>query len=80
MDKVFIKTFTINGKNEIENVYLLLEHIISNDQKRLKKGDSMTKKNQEQSNNIEKNTGFVPVQYKILKLDANYCADTFIFR
>lgn len=32
----------------------------------------MTKKNQEQNNNIEKNTGFVPVQYKILKLDANY--------
>lgn len=31
MDKVFIKIFPFNGENEIENVYLLLEHIISND-------------------------------------------------
>lgn len=31
MDKVFIKIFPISGENELENGYLLLEHIIGND-------------------------------------------------
>lgn len=31
MDKVFIKNFPINGENEIEKGYLLLEYIIGND-------------------------------------------------